>query len=582
MISFKLRGFALITILAISACATVPGTDSDSDQISGKPSSPAKPFKEKPGDISFENTTADIMYRMLIGEMAAQRGNADVASEFYVDAAKQSKDPRIASRAVRISNFADNKENALDAAKIWVGAEPENQEANRILAILYLRENNTEKAQEILTKLLDEDKEALSRNLLLTGAMLQRETSSESAEKVARHLQSLYPEMAEAHYIHASLAMQADFAEEALKSIEKCLKIRPDWVDAIVLYPRILQENAQVDKAVEYLQKYLKDNPKQDAIRLAYARALVDARKLEKARDQFELLAVKMPNNQDVLFALAMISMQFKEYDEAEGYLKQLDKLGKTNSQVIFYLGQIAEQKEEYDKAQNWYGKINEGEFYIDAQLRLSVIIAKTKTVKEARELLQSVNTKSDNEKRQVLLFEGNLLRDFKEYQASYDFFTKLLKEDEKDMEYLYFRSLVAERLNKIDIVIQDLSYVIENDPDNAAALNALGYTLADRTDKLKEALQLIQRARELEPNDPAIVDSLGWVNYKLGNNEAALKYLAEAMEKIEDGEVSAHYGEVLWVTGDKEKAIKIWKKAKENFGDNEVLLKTLERFGQN
>jgi len=576
------RGLILIALLALSACATIPQDTSNSvTSPTKKTVSPPKPFNEKPGDITFNNAAADVMYEILIGELATQRGNPNVASDFYLDAAKQSKDPQIASRAVRIANFAEKKDNALEAAQVWVEAEPDNPEAIRILAILYLRENETAKAQELLTKLLNDDKESISRNLLLTGAMLQRETSAESAEKVAKHLTTLFPNEAESHYIHASLAIQSDMNEEALKSIEKSLAIRPNWVDAIILYPRILEENAQGEKALSFLKNYLNDNPKQDSVRLAYARSLTNNRNLEDARSQFELLAVKMPNNQDVLFALAMLSMQFKAYDEAEGYLMQLDKLGKTNSQVMFYLGQIAEQKDENDKAMRWYSNIRSDDFYLEAQLRISVILAKKQDVKKAQAHLHNIKTKNDNEKRQVLLFEGNLLRDFKEYQASFDFFSELLKENPKDAEYLYFRSLVAERLNKIDVVIEDLSYVIENDPENAAALNALGYTLADKTSKLNEALKLIQRAWELEPEDPAIIDSLGWVNFKLGNHETALKLLSEAMEQFDDGEVSAHYGEVLWVTGNKDKAIKVWNQAKEKFGDNEVLLNTLKRFNQ-
>ena len=580
-----LPGFILsIAILGISACATTPmqteqSTNTEAEQ---KPSPPkeVKPFNENPGDFTFENPSADIMYEILIAELATQRGNPEVASKFYVDAAKQSNDPRIASRAVRIASFANKNDEALSAATIWLENEPENAEAQRITAVLHLRSGNYEKAQTLLSKLLKSDKEAISRNLLLTGAMLQREASKEGAVKIASHLKTLYPEQAEAHYVHASLAIQVQQKEAALKSSFKTLEIRPNWVDAVILHPRILQENGKNKEALEFLTNYVKTNPKEDTVRLTYARILVDERRLEDARSQFELLAVKMPNNQDVLFALAMLSMQFKEFDEAEGYLNQLNSSGKINPQVQYYLGQIAEQKEELESAVNWYSQIHTGDYFIEAQLRISVIIAKTKNIEEARAHLHSIDTKTDEEKREVILFEGNLLRDFKHYQLAYDFYTDLLAKEPKDTELLYYRSLVAERINMVDVVIRDLSYVIEKDPNNAAALNALGYTLADRTDKLEEALKLIQRANELEPDDAAIVDSLGWVNFRLGNLDAALKYLKDAMDKIADGEVAAHYGEVLWTAGKKEEAKKVWNDAKEKFKDNEILIQTLKRFG--
>ena len=566
------RGLLIITLASITACASLPKGPGESIE---------EPFTEKPGEIKFNNETADIMYQILVAEISTQRGKPEVASEFYVNAAKSSNDPRIASRAVRIATFADKKQDALTAAKIWAENEPDNQEAKRVLSVLYLRNGNFEKAQTNLANLLKSNPEGIGRNLLLTGALLQREASKEGGAQISNYLISLYPDQAESHYIHASLAMQNQQPADALKSIKKTLKLKPDWIEAVVLYPRILQENGLMEESLEYLANFLKKSPNEDAVRLTYARTLVDSRKLEEARSQFELLVVKMPENKDVLFALAMLSMQSKDFQEAEGYLTQLNKLGKSNPQVIFYLGQIAEQKKDYDEAIGWYSRLRAGDYYIESQLRVSVILAKHKSIKEALEHLKTINTKTTEEKREIQLFEGNLLRDFKQYQQAYDFYSKLLEESPKDTEILYFRSLVAERLDKIDVVIRDLSYVIEQNPDDAAALNALGYTLADRTGKLEEALKLIQRARDLEPEDAAIIDSLGWINFRLGNIDAALKFLKEAMDKIDDGEVAAHYGEVLWVSGDKEKAIEVWKNAKEQFSDNDILNRTMERFGQ-
>jgi len=570
-VCFK-RGVAFAIAASMSACATLPEQNSEQQTVQ-------KPFTENPGDTTFEHPTADIMYQIFVAELATQRGAPEVAAKFYVDAAKKSGDASIASRAVRIASFADNKADALEAAKIWAKSSPEDIEAKRVLAVLYLRNNLFDDAKTLLSELLKDDEEGISRNILLTGALLQREASLDGALKVTKHLLEQHPEEAESHYIHASIAMQAGEKDEALKSIQNALEIKANWADAAILYPRVLQEFGRNDDAVAYFKKFLKNNPKADNVRLAFARTLVDTRDLEDARSQFELLAVKMPNNQDVLFALAMLSMQFKDFDEAEGYLTQLERLGKSSPQVLYYLGQIGEQKEQYDAARNAYSKIRSGEFFIESQMRITVILAKTKTVDEALAHLANIPTKTEEEKRELMLFKGNLLRDFKRYQEAFDFYTVLLTENKNDPDILYFRSLVAERLDKIDIVIQDLGFVIEQDPENAAALNALGYTLADKTDKLDEALKLIQRARDLEPDDPAIIDSLGWVHFRLGNQEAALKYLKEALDKIDDAEVAAHYGEALWSAGEKDKAIEIWKKAKEKNDTNDVLNETMERF---
>ncbi len=569
MIASLKRGLLIFALASISACATLPDKKAD------------EPFNEKPGDVTFDNPAADVLYEILIAEIATQRGNPDLASQFYVDAAKRSRDPKIASRAVRIATFADKKDDALTAAQIWVESEPENPEAERVLSVLYLRNGDFQQAQTHLSRLLKSDPEGIGRNLLLTGALLQREASKEGGAQVAKYLIKLYPDQAEAYYIHASLAIQNDQPREALASIEKTLALTPSWIEAVTLYPKILQKNGKTEEGLSFLDNFLKKMPNEDTVRLSYARALVDARKLDEARSQFELLAVKMPNNKDVLFALAMLSMQSNDFQEAEGYLVQLSKLGKPNPQVLFYLGQIAEQQKDYDKAISLYSRLRSGDYYLDAQLRMTVILAKYKDMDTALEHLHQITTKTDEEKRELVIFEGNLLRDFKYYQQAYDFYSNALKAAPEDPELLYFRALVAERLDKIDVVIRDLSFVIEKNPKDAAALNALGYTLADKTSKLQEALKLIQRAHDLEPNDAAIIDSLGWVNFRLGNMDAAIKFLEEAMEKLDDGEVAAHYGEVLWVSGNKEKAIKVWKKARESFSDNEVLLETMKRFGQ-
>ncbi len=565
-------------VVGLASCATSPTQTNDAPA----PALPApKPFNEAPGDVTFGNAKADIMYEILIAEFARQRGRPDIAAKFYVDAAKQSRDPRIASRAVRIANFANNKDDALVAAKIWNEGEPENLESQRVLAVLYLRGGENEKAQVLLDRLLSADEKSVGRNLLLTGALLQRESGKEDAAKIAAYLVTLYPDQAESHYIHASLAIQADQKEAALESIEKTLEIRPEWVDAAILYPRILLENEKSVEALDYLAGYVTRNPKNNTLRLAYARFLVDERKLEEARSQFELLAVKLPNNKDVLFSLAMLAMQGKDLDEAKSYLEQLSLNGKANSQVHYYLGQIEEQKSNFKPAIKHYSKARNGEYFLESQLRIAAIIAETEGVENARVHLQSIQTQNDNEKRKVLLFEGNLLRDFKLYQASFDFYSELLIEEPKDIDYLYYRSLVAERLDLVDIVIRDLTYVVSQNPNDAGALNALGYTLADRTDRLEEALKFIQRASELEPSDAAIIDSLGWVNFRLGNHEVALEYLKKAMEQLDDGEVAAHYGEVLWAVGKTSEAISVWSKAKKQFKDNEVLKDTLRRFDQ-
>ncbi len=576
MKNMSMVGAVLIASLLLTACATQSGLSGASGEQSA-----FVPLKEEPGEVTFGSVDADLLYQLMLAEIATQRGDMSTAAKFYVHAAKTTKDPRIASRAVRVSSFAQMKGLALEAAEIWLEGDPENTEAIRVLTVLNLRNGKYLKAEEQLKKLLQLEPDKISSNLLRVGAMLQREAENKHAAEIAKHIVDIYPQYAESQYVAATLLLTINEMDEALIHIKKSLAIRDDWADAVTLRARIFLLAGDIDGALSFLHDFLMQHPSEDLVRFVYSRALLDAKKLVEARSQFELLAVKMPDNEDVLFTLAMLSLQFKDLEEAIGYLQQLISLGKTSPQIHYYLGQISEQKEEYVQALDWYSRVRVGEYRLESQLRTAVVLSKSKSIDDAIAHLQALAVADEIEQRQVLLFEATLLKEHKRYRQAYDLYTSALKKTPKDPELLYSRSLVAERLDMIDQVVKDLGYVIESDPKNAAALNALGYTLADRTTDLPKALEYITRAYELEPDDPAIIDSLGWVQFRLGNIEQAAELLKKAMDMIEDGEVAAHYGEVLWELGRTNEAVKIWRQAKEQFSDNDTLIKTMERFGQ-
>jgi len=346
----------------------------------------------------------------------------------------------------------------------------------------------------------------------------------------------------------------------------------------LIYQVKIFRFNDQKQQVLEVVLEFLREHPSHYPARLLYARNLVDQRNLVEAERQFKIASKAKPNEKAVLFPLAMITMQNKNYLEAKTYL---NKLNRQDSQVVYYLGKIAENYQEYELANSYYQEIKIGPYYLSAQLRLTVILAKTKSIESALSYLNNIKTINDKEKREVLLFKGNLLRDFKYYQRAFDYYTQFLNQNKHDTELLYYRSLAAERLGKINLVIKDLSYVIEQDPNNASALNALGYVLADHANKLPEALLFIERARQLEPTDAAITDSLGWIHFRMGNFQMAEKFLGEAMEQTDDPEVSAHYGEILWTLGKKKKAMQTWVSAKEKFGGNKILLETMARLSK-
>ena len=226
-------------------------------------------------------------------------------------------------------------------------------------------------------------------------------------------------------------------------------------------------------------------------------------------------------------------------------------KLGKRLQETNYYLGQIAEQRNDYDAAINRYSFVRHGEFYFNAQLRIVSVLADQKKFDRSIEHLQTIRVNSSKQRLQLILLEGDLLREAKRYRQAKEFYTKVLDSMPNETSVRYARALVAEKLDEIDLLESDLQTILKQEPSNAQVLNALGYTLADRTDRYDEALSYIQRAIELEPDDAAVVDSLGWVHYRLGNLEESIKHLRRANELSKDPEIAAHLGEVLWVSGD-------------------------------
>ena len=321
----------------------------------------------------------------------------------------------------------------------------------------------------------------------------------------------------------------------------------------------------------------LADNPN---IRMAYARLLLDIKRFDEAYAQYSKLAEREPNNSDILYATALLALQTNHTDHAEKLLLKLLKLRERTSEASYYLGQIAEKNNFAEEAMDWYDQVASGEFYLNARLRTSALMAKQGLVDEALTKLRAIKTSSAQDAMQLYLMEGDIYLEAGDPQKGFDIYEKALKEMPESTSLLYAHAIAAEKLNRLAIAERDLREVLRIDPDNVQALNALGYTLADRTNRYSEALGYIQRALTLAPKDAAIIDSMGWVQYRLGNYSEAITYLRQALELTQDSEVAAHLGEVLWAAGKKDEAIKVLKEALKAWPDNKTIIAVMRRFG--
>ena len=589
----------MFLLLIVSGCSVAPkaadnaGADIDKGVSSSDSSVEVDPLQgedimnngaaqELMADLE-TNTPPHLIYKLLVAEIAGQRGDLETAMANYVDVAKETNDPKVAERATQISVYAKDYEVALESANLWVEIEPDSPDAHRHLASVLLRLARPADAVKHYEKMLDfyKDDEKPGYGFSVIASQLTREPDRELAMGVMDQIIAKYPENPDALFAYAHLAMRQARFEVALNTLDSALEKKPKWSKAVNMRARVLAMQGARNEALAYLSEQVKGPMSEDVeVGLVYARMLTEARQLDPALDEFVRLAELEPRNSEVNYYAGVLALQLEKFDQSRKFLEHVLKLGKRVQETNYYLGQIAENTKDYEGALNRYSFVRHGEYYFNAQLRTVSILAEKKEFQKARSHIQTIRTNGQKEKLQLLLLEGDILREAGRYPAAKDFYSKALQSMPNETSIRYARALIAEKLGELDLVEKDLQTILEKEPTNAQVLNALGYTLADRTTRFDEALGYIEKAFKLEPNDAAVVDSMGWVQYRLGNYSQAIEYLRKATELSQDPEIAAHLGEVLWVSGDKDSALKVWETTLKDHPDDKVLLEVMKKFG--
>lgn len=525
--------------------------------------------------------TPNLMYELLAGEIAGQRGDLQDAARYYLEAASSTKDPRVAERAARIALFARDKERAMSATRLWVKLAPDSAEAKQVLVLLLFNEGKYDAALEHLEKIAAaKDKQPLEK-FLQVASLLERAQDQKAGLALMEKLVAKYPDSPEALFAYSHVAAHAGDLTRAQKIIDQALARKPDWPDAAVLRARIMHLQNKTGEALEYLQGLAHRYPQERALQLGYARLLIDSNRLDDAIAQFQALAKASPEDDEVQFALGLLLLQANHADEAQQYLEKLVKAGKRASEASFFLGQIAESKQHMDEAKGWYQRVQGGDYFIDSQIRLAAILARQGDVAAALERLRGMQVRTREDASRLFLAQGEILAAAGRMQEALTVYSTAIGKLPQDTDLLYARALLAEKIGNLSQTEEDLRRILSLEPDNAQALNALGYTLADRTDRHQEALGYVSRALELKPNDPFILDSMGWVFYRLGNYQESVKYLRKALDAQDDAEIAAHLGEVLWVSGDKGDARQVWDRALKTHPDSRPLREVMQRLVQ-
>jgi len=527
-----------------------------------------------------ENTlNQEILYKFLLSEIAGQRGNSQLAAQGYLDLAKSTRDPRLAKRATEAAFYAKMNSVALEAARLWYDIDKNNKQAQQALTNALVSSNRLQDAKPHLQQIIAGESNP-AQALLQLNNLLSRHQDKAAVLTLVKEVTKAYPQLPEAHFAIAQAAVGAGKLDVAAAEIKEALKLKPDWEVAHLFNAQLIQQKDSPAKAQEYLRTTVEQYPKSKDLRLNYARLLVSNRQLAEAKVQYEKLLEELPNHADLVVTTGLISLQLNDFDAAERYLKRaLDLNYKDPEAVKFYLGQTFEERKNIEQALKWYQSVADGEQYIPAQTRYAYLLAKQNKMSEARDYLKQVRVQNDEQKIQLTQAEAQILRDAKSYQESFDLLKRALDGRPDHPELLYDLAMVAERLQKIDILESSLRRLIQLKPDHAQAYNALGYTLADRNERLPEAKQYVEKALKLSPDDPFILDSMGWVYFRLGNYKEGLDYLERAFSQRPDPEIAAHLGEILWKNGRRNDAEKIWRESLKDHPDNEVLVDTVKRF---
>ena len=522
-------------------------------------------------------TTPEFVYKFLLAEIAAQRGDLNSAGHIYLDLAKLTKDLTIARRATDIAGFARNGRLAMDSAQVWSELDQNSIEAKQILAELLIASGNLAKAKPLIEELLQKEQTRADGFLYLNG-LLAKVENKKNALRFIINIAKPYPKLAEAHFSIAHAAFFAGDKKLAQKELNIVNSLKPDWQTAALFQGFILSQEWP-EKAVEFYRNYLEKYPDANEVRLEYAKVLTSLKKFALAKQEFLKLVNGSLASPEISLTVALLAVELEDSKLAEEYLNQsLERGYNQPDRIYLYLARIHDERGEAKKALSYLDKVASGEFFMDAKLYAAEIISKSQSVDDAVNSLDQYKNLNEQEKLKFLQAKTALY--FNNNRAQ-DAWTLMAKEEEnfKNVpEFKFDYALLAEKMGNTLLMEQLLKEAIKLKPDYALAYNALGYSYADRNIKLQEAKKYIEIALSIQPNNHYILDSMGWVYFRLGDLDIAYQFVKKAYDIKADPEIAAHLGEILWKQGKQVEAKRIWNESLTINPSNTVLVETSQR----
>lgn len=548
--------FLALFAVSVSACAQSPVVE--------------HPNLASPQPTS-QGLTSQMLYQFLLGDIAGQRGELKLSAEAYADLAVRTRDARVAKRATEVALFARQPSLAIKNASLWLELEPGSTKALQTLSSLLVGAGRFVEAKPHLNAWIKTGKGG--EMFMQLHGLFAKQKDRQAVLDLVADLAAGYPSVPEARFAVGQAAWQAGQAPKALAALSEALVLKPDWESAALFKAQVLQKTEGDAALLSFFKEYLATYPAAREVRLAYAKQLARAGNFADSRAQFEFMTRENPDNPEAHFAVGLVAMQTNDLESAKAsFMKALELGHPEEGNVRLYLGQLAEARGTLEEALTWYKSIDKGRMQFDAQLRTALVLSKLGRMDEALVWLSRLAPSGNMERLQITQTEAQILREAKNYEGVYTVLSEALEKMPDSPELLYDRAMAAEKINRLDSLENDLRRLIQLKPDYAHAYNALGYTLADRTTRIQEAIELLEKALKLEPDDPFILDSMGWALFKAKRYGEAVDYLRRAHGAKPDPEIAAHYGEALWMKGDKEEARKIWKHGLQTHPDNESL----------
>lgn len=557
---------AALTLALLGGCALQP--EAPSEPEARIPQKAPLPIKEKSGMLG----------DLLVAEVAAQRDALQVTLAYYSRIGMATNDPEVLAQAARLAAYLHEHQQALKLSERWLRQAPDNKRAREIAALASISLGEPQQAALHIDRLLARDPDTALTDLVKQARQLNTDTSEPLLEALSSLVEQ-YPKQAPLWYARALHRQKQNEPDQALQACNEALSLSPEHRQALMLKGRLLAQTGQNEAARKHFAGLVQRFPEVPRVRTQYARQLIDAGRIADARKQVQTLAERFPRSNQPRASVGLYALEQNEYKLGRETLAQLLDEGYRTDDMHLYLARVEKQSGHPEEAIEHYLAISGGQNRLRGRVQAARLMYKHGRGNEGAELLEELRGQHPDRAPSLYASQAEILRQTDRSPGAMELLNQAIAELPNERELLYARAMIAEKLDETGQAEADLRRVLDMKPGDAVALNALGYTLADHEQRLDEAEGYIDRALEQQPDNPAFLDSKGWVLYQQGQLEASLEWLRRAWQQFKDPEVAAHYGEVLWQLDQRDKARKVWQRGlEENPDNNDKIRETMQR----